>query len=401
MLFDYSLLPPEINSTRMYGGAGAGSMQAAATGWDSLSAELLSTAGAYEAVVAELAGMQWLGPAAAAMTASAIPYVAWLYETAELAKQTAMQASAAAAAFEQAYALTVPPPLVLANRLQLKVLIATNFFGQNTGAIAATEAHYAEMWAVDAAAMNDYASTSSAAAALTPFDAPDPHTTVEGPEAQSGAVTQALGEASGGSFIVRETLALIENLLLQISPDLQGLVDMLDQVYAHLPSIVKDDFSILDGVLAGYTTIGSINNLTNMSTSLLGAEKTLGILPSLAGPVAENVPAVAPELLGALNRIAAAASGAGVHPGAGGISATMSSAGRIGQMSVPHAWAATEVNAVRAVAGTPLTTVSLEDGPAPGGPVVPAMPLAGSGRTAAVPRYGSRLTVMTRPLSGG
>ena len=83
-----------------------------------------------------------------------------------------MQARAAAAAFEQAFAMTVPPPVIAANRTQLMALIATNFFGQNTAAIAATEAQYAEMWAQDATAMYGYSSASAAAATLTPFAPP-------------------------------------------------------------------------------------------------------------------------------------------------------------------------------------------------------------------------------------
>ena len=47
--------------------------------------------------------------------------------------------------------MTVPPAVVAANRAQLATLVATNVFGQNTPAIAATEAQYAEMWAQDAA----------------------------------------------------------------------------------------------------------------------------------------------------------------------------------------------------------------------------------------------------------
>ena len=49
--------------------------------------------------------------------------------------------------------------------------------GQNTPAIATTEAHYAEMWAQDAAAMYGYAGSSAAASTLTPFADP-PATTV-------------------------------------------------------------------------------------------------------------------------------------------------------------------------------------------------------------------------------
>ena len=46
--------------------------------------------------------------------------------------------------------MTVPPPVIAANRVLLLNLIATNFFGQNTPAIAVTEAQYMEMWAQDA-----------------------------------------------------------------------------------------------------------------------------------------------------------------------------------------------------------------------------------------------------------
>ena len=62
--------------------------------------------------------------------------------------------------------MTVPPPVIAANRALLLALVATNFFGQNTPAIMATEALYVEMWAQDAAAMYGYAGASSAASTL-------------------------------------------------------------------------------------------------------------------------------------------------------------------------------------------------------------------------------------------
>jgi len=49
------------------------------------------------------------------------------------------------AAYEAAFAMTVPPTVVAANRALLLMLIATNFLGQNTPAIMATEAEYVEM----------------------------------------------------------------------------------------------------------------------------------------------------------------------------------------------------------------------------------------------------------------
>lgn len=169
------MLPPEVNSTRMYSGPGAGSLWAAAAAWDQVSAELQSAAETYRSVIASLTGWQWLGPSSVRMGAAVTPYVEWLTTTAAQARQTATQITAAATGFEQAFAMTVPPPAIMANRAQVLSLIATNFFGQNTAAIAALETQYAEMWEQDATAMYDYAATSAAARTLTPFTSPARH----------------------------------------------------------------------------------------------------------------------------------------------------------------------------------------------------------------------------------
>ncbi|WP_157011720.1 PPE domain-containing protein, partial [Mycobacterium celatum] len=64
---DFGLLPPEVNSARMYAGAGSGPMMAAASAWNALAAELSSTAAAYESVITGLTSEEWLGPASASM----------------------------------------------------------------------------------------------------------------------------------------------------------------------------------------------------------------------------------------------------------------------------------------------------------------------------------------------
>jgi PPE-repeat protein len=92
--------------------------------------------------------------------------------------------------------MTVPPPVILANRAQLAALIATNFFGQNTPAIAATEAHYMEMWAQDATAMYGYAADSATASTLTSFSEPPRTTNPSAQGDQARAVAQAAGNAT-------------------------------------------------------------------------------------------------------------------------------------------------------------------------------------------------------------
>jgi PPE-repeat protein len=112
---DFGILPPEINSGRLYAGPGAGPMLAAAAAWDELAAELHSTAGSYRSVVSGLTA-SWLGPSSATMAAAAAPYTAWMSGTAAQAEQTANQARMAAAAYETAFMATVPPPVIATNR---------------------------------------------------------------------------------------------------------------------------------------------------------------------------------------------------------------------------------------------------------------------------------------------
>ena len=75
---DFAVLPPEINSERMYSGPGSGPMLAAATAWDGLADELHSAAAAYKAEIAGLTDGPWLGPASAAMAAAAATHTEWL-----------------------------------------------------------------------------------------------------------------------------------------------------------------------------------------------------------------------------------------------------------------------------------------------------------------------------------
>ncbi|MCV7031330.1 PPE family protein [Mycobacterium sherrisii] len=193
---DFGLLPPEVNSGLMYAGPGAGPMLAAAAAWDEVAAELEFAAGGYSAQVAGLVGQVWIGPSAAAMSAAVAPYTAWLQACAGQAAQTATQAFSAAAAYEAAFAMTVPPPVVAANRAQLLALIATNFFGQNTPAIAATEAQYMAMWAQDATAMYGYAAAAASASTLKPFDEPPQTTNQSGQARQASAVAKSAGDAT-------------------------------------------------------------------------------------------------------------------------------------------------------------------------------------------------------------
>jgi PPE-repeat protein len=374
---DFAFLTPEINSARMYSGPGPGALLMAAGSWDSLSAELGTTAQIYESVLWGLTSLQWRGPTAAAMAATAAPYTGWLHTTAEQAMQTATQARAAAAAFELAYAMTVPPAAIAANRAHLAALIATNFFGQNTAAIASTEAQYAEYWAQDAAAMYGYAANSAAATQLTPFSSPRPTSNSDGLTAQHAAVTRAVNNAAASKTLSQTGSG--------------------SQTSASNP-LVPDDFSITDGAVALFSSTDNVANLEAFPEEIIGASNSAGILPATAAATAEVAPAA---------RLAGLAPSIGGAAGLGDVTLTAGRAGSIGSMSVPASWTtppntpfAEPVTSLRGnVFGNVTETGPLgEPGSATPGPPGMRPP---SRPTLVVPRYGVRVTVVPRPPCAG
>src|SRR6202044_3581802 len=186
----FMMFPPELNSSLMYSGAGSGPLMAAASAWDEVAADLESAAASYQSVLAQLTGTSWLGPTSARMAAATAPYVDWLAGTAGQAAQTSAQARFAAAAYESAFPGTIPPAVIPANRALVAALGATNFLGQNTPAIAATEAQYMEMWFQDGLTMDTYATVAQQAGGL-PQQTPAPTPSDGGTSANAAAAAQS------------------------------------------------------------------------------------------------------------------------------------------------------------------------------------------------------------------
>jgi PPE-repeat protein len=427
---DFGALPPEINSARMYSGPGSGPMLAAASAWDVLAAELGSAASSYDSTVSGLAEGSWLGPASASMAAAATRYVEWMSTTATQAEETGYQARAAAAAYESAFAMTVPPAEVAANRTQLAALVATNVLGQNTPAIAATEALYGEMWAQDAAAMYGYAGSSAAASTVTPFSSPPETTNAAGAASQAGTVAQATGTSSSAG--VQSTLSQVVStmptaLQSMASPmpaastnpfapgsntattGIAGFLNMLSgQTGSAFGSFITSGFS--NGILSGNwlnpasispavtTAFGDIGFLAVAGQSTVG-----GLNPALLTGAAA-APSAAISTVGHVG----SAVGALGSPGLGGsaVTAGMGRATLVGAMSVPHGWAAATPGTGSPVgaASAGLAYAPSAEGGMAGVPGMPGMPMAGSGGRSfgfAAPRYGFRPTVVAHPPAAG
>jgi PPE-repeat protein len=204
------------------------------------------------------------------MAAAVTPYLSWMQGTAAQAAETASQATAAASAYETAFAAHVPPEEIAANRSQLASLVATNIVGQNNAAIAATEVGYAEMWAQDALAMDTYAGSSAAASKLTPFTAAPQVTNSGGLAGQAAAVAQATSTSAGtAAQSIASTTASTGSPLLQWLADLStdytdtlnGLLNSLfgptgASTYTALYSAVKAPL----GFTTGFNDAGLITN---------------------------------------------------------------------------------------------------------------------------------------------
>jgi PPE-repeat protein len=301
-VFDFGSVPPEITSEQIYLGPGGESLMMAAAAWQQLASELESSATAYNSVLQQLIE-PWQGPSAIAMMTAAMPFVWWLRDIALGAAQLAIQAQSAAAAFQIAYATVVPPLVIAANRTQWAALVATNVLGQNGPAIAANEAHYAEMWAQDVAAMSQYSTSSHAATSgIMPFTTAPvtsrPGASATAPVAvnSTGAPKVAVADPPGGGLI---------------SGGLLGTQTLPDLTNAYVQSLVSSGTPI--NLLTMVATFTGYNAL---------AEATRGNRPMAPGPGGPGDSVALPK-----------------PAGSAPVSGSAGNAPRIGTLSVPPNWA--------------------------------------------------------------
>lgn len=332
---DYALLPPEVNSGRMYAGPGSGSMSYAASAWDGLAVELQAAANSYFSTLSILTAA-WRGPSAMQMAGAGTAYAAWLQRTAVRAAQAATQARAAVDAYETAFAAMVPPTLISTNRSQLASLVATNTFGQNVPAIAAVEAQYAHMWAQDATAMYDYAGSAAAAAQLAPFTPAPQATNPTRVTAEHSAVAHTTGTSVGGVQSALSQLGAPMSTVpsapggattpAQVIPS-SGTTPLLDLLSPSSPlSLATQALGVvLRGASVG--SVGGGNVIFGMNLSMLWMQAAMSP-PGVGAAFGPELATATAELgygTGAAMPMVSAAAGGGVLAGS---------------LSVPPSWAA-------------------------------------------------------------
>lgn len=386
---DYGLLPPEVNSGRMYDGPGAGSLVAAAAGWSELAGELHSTAEGLQSVVSALTSGRWLGPASGSFVAAVTPYVGWLQSSAARTELAAGQAAAAASAHETAFAMTVPPPAVAANRAQLAALLATNFLGQNAPAIAATEAEYFEMWAQDAAAMYAYASSSASAAQLTDFDEPPEVADPSGLTRQAAAVSAAAADNSAQSA-VQDVLARLESVPNPLADLVASFNGTQIDKYISTNTVLDDVVMLYSKYLVPYVSTAQ---------SMIQSTQSFGQVSNGITAMTTFAKGLAPAVKAAEGAGQAVANAGG---NAGGAVAGLGKALPLGALSVPPSWA--PVNAVTNP-GVGALNATVVPAAAEGVNALPMAPpfgqLAGSRYGRMLPTYGFKPAVMAKPPAAG
>ncbi|MGB8388876.1 MAG: PPE family protein [Mycobacterium sp.] len=357
------------------------------------------------------------------MAAAAAPYVLWIVTSAGQAEETGAQAKAAVAAYEAAFAMTVPPPVIAANRALLMALIATNFFGQNTPAIMATEAQYMDMWAQDAAAMFDYAGASQTASMLTPFTPPPLTTNAGGLGAQTAAVAQAAGTSAGtGAQTVSPlTTAMSTPLSSAVStplttaaapnalPGPASTASSMSSSSSTSPLMTLTSSSM--ALTSGTSLASGTGSSASMSTSGISMIGSAGALMRSVSPVASVFGNQFQALGSALGSGAGSGTGLFASPGMGSaaVTAGVGRAASLGVLSVPQSWATAAPVFSQVGSALPVTSASAVPAVMPGGPggTLGGMPMLanatrGTGSPMPPPlRIGFRPTVVPDPIYGG
>lgn len=151
-------IPPEVNAFRLtMAGAGPTAHTAQVAALETAAMTHVQAATQMSATAAAVAP-SFVGTGGTAMMAAALPQAAWLGVAGAHAQAGATTVLAGIEAYGTAVAATIPVPTVVANRVRVAALHASNILGQNTPAIAETDAEYGEFWAQNAGSMMGYLS---------------------------------------------------------------------------------------------------------------------------------------------------------------------------------------------------------------------------------------------------
>jgi PPE-repeat protein len=278
-------------------------------------------------------------------------------------------------------------------------LVANNFLGQNTGAIATNEAEYLDMWIQDALTMDTYQVNSQQASAL-------PEQTAA-PQVASGAVANAAAASSTSTSTGGSTI--IEGLL----GDLAQLFGVKDAVPASLaPADLVSWLGTVATGIAGNPTAALfpvqvfyyMGMMSSMPARMFMSSGSSAA--SAGGSLADGGEAllanVGKLVDGKLANVMGGVSGQ-LRSWGSSISASLASAQHLGGLSVPNAWHGMAPEMARSapvLPGTSVAAPTMTTG-LPSSPFAQSLMGALAGR--GVSSLGSRVAakVMPRSPAGG
>jgi PPE-repeat protein len=255
--------------------------------------------------------------------------------------------------------------VIAANRALLAALVATNFLGQNTPAIAATEAQYMEMWFQDGLTMDTYATISQQAVVL-PQQTPAPAPSDGGTSANAASAAQATAQSASSLGTDLETL--LESYL--------GFAPTGDTTTTGWTSVLGDlgitgtTQSSLVSALVGTgaaTATDSILPVQGVYYATMLASMPAKMLISLSNSMGASqamqagqqaMLADVTKLLDTKMKTMLAGISGQMRGFGSAISAQLASAGKLGGLSVPNGWAQAAPEMVRAAPILPANSVA-------------------------------------------
>lgn len=295
-------LPPEVHSTLLSSGVGAGTLLAAADAWTALSSEYTTAAAELTTILSAVQAGTWEGQTAARYLAAHAPYLAWLMQAGANSASAAAQLQTAAGSYTAALAAMPTVAELAANRATLGVLVATNFFGINAIPIAVTEADYIRMWLQAATTMSVYQAVAAATVAATPQTAPAPSVLEPGVgEAGSAAFTDPIEEWLSWS----EHFSSMYRMLKQVLADPLGTLIQVITDFAADPAAAITTWMPLFYLFAYAATFAVMG--TPIYAAIMGPAAASSAIPIALGlsglaylaqaPAVEVSPVVTPQNL--------------------------------------------------------------------------------------------------------
>ncbi len=253
----WSAFPPEVNAGQLMLGDQGASIEAAAIAHNVLAAALMAEAAQMAATTGATAANGFIGAGGAAMTATAIPYIAALEALAVWVEQSAASAAAILQAYLTAKAAMIQVPVCETNRVSQAGFVATNIIGQNTPIIIGLDMEYYDFfWPVNASNMGGYEGiVQTVIMTLGIPPPPAPLTTnpagfvaqaasVGAAAAEGGAnaaMSQSLNvvnQASGTVGGTAQTAAAPAQSMASMAPQMMSQLGQLPQMFGQIPQML-------------------------------------------------------------------------------------------------------------------------------------------------------------------